>query len=528
MDNLPLPRSRANWLIAIFLAMIVFVIYYLVIYPETRQKYNDQFYNITYFYNPPQECETEESQHLSLNIRIPKYLLNSGPVWLYYALDNKTPCTISTAVFYIDIGIATEATEDLGESIIPPVYYGADTYIPKLVFTDVHSGSSISGRVQLIAQGNSRILGVILEEAQFLSDENHRIISFSEELGISNEEIGVLDVCPSEALKQPILEITLLPPWANGVLLGLVLIACYLAEKKEGSGGKDDYLYKVKPLEYTEKFLQALMILLILVIPVVSFVWGFWGFLFFTSNAFIVYLTLYIISTRIPILRKTKDRSKVVLFLSALGIVIFGIGLTIYGLREPDSFDWKFLWSHIVIFGTLIIIPPISYIIYYKSNEAPGNPTPEKSLGKQTEEGHGQTKASIPGEYFIAWISLLDIAGGSWVWGVDVFSANIYWFVIVICGIGILTIVLQMLCLEIGNLVKSRCTDRSEETIITQNQEHPASPNNSEETEDSTSQDNSQKSSQPVSVGVNANQDKITVAGHKTPAGKPPQQKRTR
>jgi ABC-type multidrug transport system fused ATPase/permease subunit len=267
MENLPIPKSRQGWLSVLILTILAFVIYYFCIYPQVDQGYRAQFYPRTYKFTLPYDCEITDQTFCGTNlyifINIPEFILGSGPVWAYVTVDNRSTYTLADVIIHLDT--LNRQTEPSKNFLLFPKMSTSELNEQTLKATRIYPGTVISGRMQLMAQGQTNLGNVSLEIGELISDEG--IVGRQQIKAVSSTTDTVpLKPNTNESLRHAVFENLLLPPWSNGILLGMVIFAAFLADHK---GNKDN---KFTWLSFWKHLALASLVLVILASLIFIFV----------------------------------------------------------------------------------------------------------------------------------------------------------------------------------------------------------------------------------------------------------------
>jgi len=213
MFELPTPKSKIGWVVAVFYTVLLFLLYYLFLFTPLLDYYTDLTYKIHY----------QPQGNLEVVIMAPKRLYDAEPPWLYISATNDNDEPIYNVNIYVD------TKSEHAELLLLPSLYGNDIYNKELNFRVIEKHATVTGRTKIISQENLKMGSVIL--------------SFSEEQAISpNYPLKLLELHPVgnipsfekdpiEGIQRGFVEIILLPPWSNGFIFVLVLFSVYISER---------------------------------------------------------------------------------------------------------------------------------------------------------------------------------------------------------------------------------------------------------------------------------------------------------
>jgi len=260
MDNLPFPRLRSSWMSAIILAIFLFLIYYLFLFQSLLNVYEKQFLPISY----PHESAINKSEALaSLDIkaRIPRYIYSAGTVPIYISVTNRADKPIKNLGIYL---VYDNKNDDKIPLLLPNIY-NKDMLNSGIVFDEVAPGSTVTGRLSLIAQTSVKIANVSIVAGSEYEERQ------------PSGDITSLTIWNWKTLQRNFIETILLPPWSNGFILTLALFASYLSQSK-GCESKEDDKSEFSTPEWWEcvwnNMKGTALPLLAMIILVASFVFG--------------------------------------------------------------------------------------------------------------------------------------------------------------------------------------------------------------------------------------------------------------
>ncbi|HDQ05258.1 MAG TPA: hypothetical protein ENN36_00855 [Candidatus Bathyarchaeota archaeon] len=232
MNGGPLPGSRRGWIAAATLIVLAFLFYYLHMFQVLLDFYDSALYSIQPNFHPIEPvaeyslCNFEELEFLSsLEVRIdsPHHIASFGRRWIYLTVRNNGDRSIEDVEFWLVL--------DKDQSIISwamPFLFEDATLQRSAHFARLDPGAEVSGRIPVFAarkieggvQVRARLQNCI---AQVMSDSQ----PFSFPLNFSRAKF----------LAHSLVENLLLPPWSNGFIVAVVLVACHFAERREKEEG---------------------------------------------------------------------------------------------------------------------------------------------------------------------------------------------------------------------------------------------------------------------------------------------------
>jgi hypothetical protein len=208
MSELPVPKSKSGWTIAVLYTLILFLIYYLGVFENLLEYYNKQHHEIPY----------RSQQNLKIVVKAPKQLYDAEPSWLYISVTNNKDKAI------YDVNIDVNMTSNNAVLILPSLY-GEDIYGTDLKFKVIEAHATAMGRTRIIAQENLSLGSVFLSFADGQSEISNKPFEFKPAV-----TVPPLKSDPNAGLRRSFVAAILLPPWSNTFIFALVLFSVYLAE----------------------------------------------------------------------------------------------------------------------------------------------------------------------------------------------------------------------------------------------------------------------------------------------------------
>ena len=155
MNNLPIPKTRNGWITALILASFVFILYYWVLYPTIKSIYLTQFYarTFTLFLCIP---DNSNCQDVDIKTQLPQDILDSGPIWVYVSVDNKTQYTLSDVKIHLN-------TPNQQTELLLPKMFSENLFDQNLHIFEIYPQSGVIGRIQLLAQDGTELSDIKLE-----------------------------------------------------------------------------------------------------------------------------------------------------------------------------------------------------------------------------------------------------------------------------------------------------------------------------------------------------------------------------
>jgi len=208
MSELPVPKSKSGWTIAVFYSLILFLIYYLVVFENLLGYYNEQNHVIPY----------RSQQNLKIVVKAPKQLYDAEPSWLYISVTNNK----DKAIYDVNVDVNMVSNNAV---LVPPSIYSEEIYDTDLKFKVIEAHATAMGRTRIIAQENLSVGSVFLSFADGQSETSNKPLEFKPAV-----TVPPLKPNSSAGLRRSFVEAILLPPWSNTFIFALVLFSVYLAE----------------------------------------------------------------------------------------------------------------------------------------------------------------------------------------------------------------------------------------------------------------------------------------------------------
>jgi hypothetical protein len=238
MIDLPIPRAVRGWMTTLILSIVAYSFYYCFFYPKVNALYRSQFYPRTYSTSLPLNCKPISGLDCSLNLyihtNIPKFILDSGPLWAYVTVDNESEYLLSDVIIHLNT-----STSSPDKTFLLPKISSEVVNDQTLRVSRIFPQSQVIGRIQILAQDSTYLDNLDLEIGQ-LTVEGTVVEKLQNVSVQAMADTNQLRKDPMQAIQHGVIEFILLPPWSNAILLGLVLFSSYLAEENTKKRGKKE------------------------------------------------------------------------------------------------------------------------------------------------------------------------------------------------------------------------------------------------------------------------------------------------
>jgi hypothetical protein len=222
MDWLPVPRTKQGWIAAVALAFCAFLLYYLLLFRVLQEFYEGALYTAKSGKIVPVNCEEHQEvlQQLKIRVSSPRYTAPFGTRWFFATIYNNSQQPIKDVKLWIELQPSKSEQEQEAELWILPSLFGDSPLVEKsLYISQMEPGSTISGRFLLYATSDAKVI-------VWLHIYNNCIAQV-------NAGLPPITINLPKYLAHSFVENILLPPWSNGVIIGIVLLACYIMEGRE-------------------------------------------------------------------------------------------------------------------------------------------------------------------------------------------------------------------------------------------------------------------------------------------------------
>lgn len=335
--------------------------------------YNDQFYSASYPHDKAIVSIAENSkdkmilESIKVNARIPRYIYSSGTLPIFISVTNNGNEIIN------DLGVYF-----VSDNMFPLILknqYNNEILCTGMVFDEVAPHSTVIGRLSLVTQTNTTIGNVSI------------VVGESHEERQPEGNVARLIGWSWKTLQHSFIELILLPPWSNGVILALALFASYLSPSKDCGTNEDDEPEPFKSDWWKcvwDNLKGSAWILLVMIILIVLFMYG---------VLFILSLDFLLIWMIIKAAQKPNDYCKVFGFVViALAFAIIcdnptlPLLLALVKLKDiPPEALWMDILSVIGIIESIVLIMLCAKIgttpgIAPKGGKIPHPPSPPVSL----------------------------------------------------------------------------------------------------------------------------------------------------
>jgi hypothetical protein len=196
--NLPIPNSRSGIFAGLSLTVAFFCVYYFSFYSQALHFYEEQFQEI-----PPYTIK-----NIVVTLRVPKYVSNVIPGWLYVRIERNDE---GTDPLLLNVSVLLN-----GERIIQlPSLYREEIF-SRSAETDILPHSAVYLRLPLSTKIEKTA------DVQFLVNGN----PVPSTISLKSSEN------PWQALRRVIVENLLLPPWSNIIIPVFAFLCVYLLESE--------------------------------------------------------------------------------------------------------------------------------------------------------------------------------------------------------------------------------------------------------------------------------------------------------
>jgi hypothetical protein len=273
---------RSSWISALILVLVLFPAYYIYIYATILKVYESQFDERTYILSSP---TTDASLNdLEITARIPRYVYPAEKIWVYIRVENKGFRTISDASLYLTLNPPTESI------LLPSISTQDDKYVAKIFLGNVERESTVIVRIPLLVQDDTDIGSVWLQRS--ILESNGQLSIQDPVEWISSGITLTLRINTAQAIKHSFIESILLPPWSNGTIAVLAMLASYLGcdnhGRKKATAIKSaaDKNIENEPNVFTlemtkmvwENLAKSIIILSFFAVPILWIIYGSRGF----------------------------------------------------------------------------------------------------------------------------------------------------------------------------------------------------------------------------------------------------------
>lgn len=214
MIELPIPKSRHGWLAAAFLTVVCFLAYYLWLHPLLLTFYVQQLY--------PRQNSVESDvpsaiADLQVQVGIPKYLSTSTLRWIFVRIKNTSEVEPRRA--RLEVAMKPEDTF----MILPPRSLEGQFYESAIMFETIEPLATVSGRIPILVNRTNDRKN---DDRSVNFQLNGQAVKFT-------PVIPDLEVNERRALVHSLVENLLLPPWSNGLVPLVVLVACFWVDARD-------------------------------------------------------------------------------------------------------------------------------------------------------------------------------------------------------------------------------------------------------------------------------------------------------
>lgn len=236
MNRITFIETRAGWVVALLLTGLAFYYYYFSDgYKKLYDYYKDSIYSVPYVALTPASFPD-----FRIKILIPYHISNLTQRWIFFTITNGGDN------YYEDLVVWAELLKEDGEEhatpLLLPTYTTAEEFDNYLFIGNLAPHSSVTGRIPLYARYEDEDKKV--EPHVWIGAIQSNV---SEELQF---EFPAINVKTPEAIKHTLVETLLLPPWSNGVIPAVVLLACWLVERSAALLVFDDGTNSKKVISY--------------------------------------------------------------------------------------------------------------------------------------------------------------------------------------------------------------------------------------------------------------------------------------
>jgi len=221
MDWLPVPRTKQGWLTAVVLAFCTFLLYYLLLFRVLQAFYEGALYTAKPGETVSVNCGEHQDVLRQLKIRVssPRYTAPFGTRWFFATIYNNSQQPIEDVKLWIELQ-PSKSEEEAELWILPSLFGDSPPFVEKsLYISRMEPHSTTSGRFLLYATSNAKVV-------VWLHIYDNCIAQV-------NAELPPITINLPKYLAHSFVENILLPPWSNGVIIGIVLLVCYITERRE-------------------------------------------------------------------------------------------------------------------------------------------------------------------------------------------------------------------------------------------------------------------------------------------------------
>lgn len=282
MEWLPFPKTKQGWFAAICLIFGLFIFYYVILFGVLRTFYETALYTAMAGNIDPLNCEDDSEgtlKEMAVRISMPRHMAPFGTRWVFLTIYNNGQQSIENVRLWVRL--QSENGREPERWNIPSLFGGINLVNKSLEIEQIEPHSVASGRLPVYTTFDAK--------AEIW-------------LSIFNECIAQVRVeSPQIAINLPkylahsLVENVLLPPWSNGVLVGIALLACYIAESEKDENRKlVDGILILRAIQFLSTGLA--LILLVVSLPWLYSKKGL--FLLFVSVLASVLITLVLIGMK--------------------------------------------------------------------------------------------------------------------------------------------------------------------------------------------------------------------------------------
>lgn len=356
MKGMPIPESRWGWVTVVSLTVVAFALYYLVLFPHLMQFYERDLY-IGQSTDPElvsSSCSDEARQALDrliIRVKSPWHVAPFVRRWISVTIRNDGELPVENVEWWLDI-YPQGRMAAINSPVLPFLFDESNTLQTSVHFTQIAPYATVTGRAPVFVASSAEgsVGGPMWIRVQ---DCIAKIRVVGDELPLLNNN--------TRSLAHSLVENLLLPPWSNGLLVAVVFVASYIAEKDaEDKENKQQCLGLVV-------FLNALRYLIA--------TWALVLFLVFIAwNSPLLLLLLFL---SMPLLFKDKiqrwlhEKQKklpvkhIILFVVFVALICYGF----WGTRLPS----QWLRAHI----SLLIIALLLSVVWVLLGKVSDKSSPE-------------------------------------------------------------------------------------------------------------------------------------------------------
>lgn len=225
MEWLPFPKTKQGWFAAICLIFGLFILYYVILFGVLRTFYETALYTAMSGDIAPMNCEGDSEgtlKEMAIRISMPRHMAPFGARWFFITIYNNGQQSIENVRLWVRL--QSENGREPEQWNIPSLFGGMNLVNKSLEIERIEPHSVASGRLPVYATFDAK--------AEFW------LSIFNECTAQVKVESPHITINLPKYLAHSLVENVLLPPWSNGVLIGIALLACSMAESEKDENRK--------------------------------------------------------------------------------------------------------------------------------------------------------------------------------------------------------------------------------------------------------------------------------------------------